>query len=95
MLVRECIIREKKIFCEITSKMVTPPSPFYEVHIYFLSDHFLSEKKVDFEGCLKGVDGCFKDVWRVLQGVWSVCASDKVQQTVVNLLAEQKISTAN
>ena len=39
-----------------------PPSPFYEVPIYFLSDHFLIEKKDDFEGCLKGVDGCFKGV---------------------------------
>ena len=26
----------------------------------FFSDHFLIEKKDDFEGCLKGVDGCFK-----------------------------------
>ena len=54
--------------------MVTPlpPSPFYEVPIYFFPDHFLIEKKDDFEGCLEGVDGCFKGAWRVLQGVWSV-----------------------
>ena len=38
--------------------------------IFFV--HFLSEKRDDFEGCLKGVDGCFKGVWRVLQGVCSV-----------------------
>ena len=28
--------------------------------IFFV--HFLSEKRDDFEGCLKGVDGCFKSV---------------------------------
>ena len=54
--------------------MVTPPppSPFYEVPIYLFFVKFLSEKKNDFEGCLKGVYECFKGVWRVLQGVWSV-----------------------
>ena len=61
---REAIIREKKrFFVKSLHKMVTPPpSPFYEVPIYFFSDHFLIEKKDDFEGCLKGVDGCFKGV---------------------------------
>ena len=49
-----------------------PPSPFYEVPIYFFPSIFLAKKRDDFEGCLKGVDGCFKGVWRVLQGVWSV-----------------------
>ena len=51
---------EKIFFVKSLHKMVTPPSPFYEVPIYFFSDHFLIEKKDDFEGCLKGVDGCFK-----------------------------------
>ena len=35
----------------------------------FFPVHFSSEKRDDFEGFLKGVDGCFKGVWRVLQGV--------------------------
>ena len=51
--------------------MVTPPRPPFVKSLFF-SDHFLSEKRDDFEGCLKGVDGCFKGVWRVLQGVCSV-----------------------
>ena len=37
----------------------------------FFSDNFLSEKRDDFEGCLKGVDGCFKGVAGCLKGVWS------------------------
>ena len=49
--------QQKKILRE-----AIPPSPFYEVPIYFFPDHFLIEKKDDFEGCLKGVDGCFKGV---------------------------------
>ena len=54
-------IVKKRFFVKPLHKMVTPPpSPFYEVPIYFFSDHFLIEKKDDFEGCLKGVDGCFK-----------------------------------
>ena len=59
---REAIINSKKrFFVKSLHEMVTPtPSPFYEVPIYFFSDHFLIEKKDDFEGCLKGVDGCFK-----------------------------------
>ena len=60
--VREIVVLVKKrFFVKPLHKMVTPPpSPFYEVPIYFFSDHFLIEKKDDFEGCLKGVDGCFK-----------------------------------
>ena len=54
-------------FVKSLHKMVTPP--FYEVPTNFFPVHFLSEKRDDFEGCLKGVDGCFKGVWRVLQGV--------------------------
>ena len=43
--------------------IVTPPRPPFmkSLFIYFFV-HFLSEKKDDFEGCLKGVDGCFKGV---------------------------------
>ena len=36
----------------------------------FFSDHFLSEKRDDFEGCLKGVDGCLEGVAGCLKGVW-------------------------
>ena len=57
------ILKKKRFFVKSLHKMVTPPPvPFYEVPIYFFSDHFLIEKKDDFEGCLKGVDGCFKGV---------------------------------
>ena len=48
------------------------PSPFSEVPIYFFRPFFERKKLDDFEGCLKGVDGWFKGVLRVLQGVWSV-----------------------
>ena len=54
------MIEEKKIFS------------FYEVPIYFFPSIFWAKKIDDFEGCLKGVDGWFKGVLRVLQGVWSV-----------------------
>ena len=47
-------------FVKSLHKMVTPP--FYEVPTNFFPVHFLSEKRDDFEGCLKGVDGCFKGV---------------------------------
>ena len=64
---------KKRFFVKSLHKMVTPPpSPFYEVPIYFFSSIFWAKKIDDFEGCLKGVDGCFKGVLRVLQGVWSV-----------------------
>ena len=62
---REALIREKKrFFVKSLHKMVTPPppSPFYEVPIYLFFVKFLSEKKNDFEGCLKGVYECFKGV---------------------------------
>ena len=55
------IIREEIFFfVKPLHKMVIPPFPFYEVPIYFFSDDFWIGKKDDFEGCLKGVDGCFK-----------------------------------
>ena len=61
---------KKRFFVKPLHKMgPPPPSPFYEVPIYFFFDHFLIGKKDNFEGCLKGVDGCFKGAWRVLQGV--------------------------
>ena len=66
---REAVIREKKIFCEITSENGDPPpSPFYEVP--FFSFIFRAKKGDDFEVCLEGVDGCFKGVAGCLKGVW-------------------------
>ena len=51
---REAINSEKKrFFLKSLHKMVTPPSPFYEIPIF--SRPFFDEKKDDFEGCLKGV----------------------------------------
>ena len=61
---REAVIRDKKRFLvKSFHKMVTPPRPPFmkSLFIYFFV-HFLSEKRDDFEGCLKGVDGCFKGV---------------------------------
>ena len=55
-------IVKKILFVKSLHKMVTPlpPSPFYEVPIYLFFRPFFDRKKDDFEGCLKGVDGCFK-----------------------------------
>ena len=64
VMFREAINCEKKrFFVNPLHKMVTPPRPPFmkSLSIYFLSI-FLSEKRDDFEGCLKGVDGCFKGV---------------------------------
>ena len=56
---REAVIREKKrFFVKSLHKMVTPPSPFYEVPIYFFFVHFLSEKNRWF--------------WRLFEGCWWV-----------------------
>ena len=44
--------------CKITSQ--NDPSPSYEVPIYLIFCPFSVRKKDDFEGGLKGVDGCFK-----------------------------------
>ena len=54
--------------------MVTPPPrpPFMKSLFIFFRPFFERKKIDDFEGCLKGVDGWFKGVLRVLQGVWSV-----------------------
>ena len=60
---------KKRFFVKSLHKMVTPPSPFYEVPIYFFFRQFFEPKKDDFEVFLKGVEGCFKGVARVLQGV--------------------------
>ena len=54
---------KKDFFVKSFHKMVTHPlrPPFMKsLFIFFV--HFLSEKRDDFEGCLKGVDGCFKGV---------------------------------
>ena len=73
---REAINCEKKdFFVKPLHKMVTPPpSPFYEVPInFFFSSIFLAKKRDDLEGCLKGVDGCFKCVaGGCLKCVWWV-----------------------
>ena len=61
--IREAVNCEKKKFVKPLHKMVTPPRPpFMKSLFIFFPDHFLIEKKDDFEGCLKGVDGCFKGV---------------------------------
>ena len=70
--VGEAINCEKKDFLWNHFIKWWPPSPFYEVPIYFFPSTFWAKKRDDFECCLKGVDGCFKGVWRVLQCVWSV-----------------------
>ena len=46
--------------------METPPSPFYEVPNYFFLSIFERKKEM----ILKGVEGCLKGAWRVLQGFW-------------------------
>ena len=59
--VREATNSEFFLFVKSLHKMVTPPRPPFmkSLFIYFFVN-FLSGKKDDFEGCLKGVDGCFK-----------------------------------
>ena len=63
--IREAILRKMKDFLWNHFIKLRPPSPFYEVPVYFFPSIFLAKKRDDFEGCLKGVDGCFKGVWRV------------------------------
>ena len=64
---------KKWFFVKSLHKMVSPTRPPFmkSLFIYFFRP-FFERKKDDFEGYLKGADGCFKGVWWVLQGVWSV-----------------------
>ena len=65
-MVREAIVTQIKDFLwNHFIKWRPPPSIFYEVPIHFFSSIIWAKTKDDFGGCFKGV-------WRVLQGVWRV-----------------------
>ena len=53
---REAIVRKIKDFFVKSLHEMETPSPFYELPLYSFSFHFFSEKKDDFEGCLKKID---------------------------------------
>ena len=76
---REAINCEKKIFCETTSSNGDPPpSPFYEVPIFFPTIFWTKKKMIlkvvwrvlmgvlrVFEGCCRVFEVCLKGVWKI------------------------------
>ena len=80
ILLREALNCEKKrFFVKPLHKMVIPPpSPFYEVPIYFFFRPFFDQKKKMilkvvwrvFMGVLRVLEGCFRVFEVCLEGVW-------------------------
>ena len=69
ILFREAINKKTDFLWNHFIKWWSPPSPFYEVPIYFSFDHFLSEKR---EMISKVVWRVLMVVLRVFEGCWWV-----------------------
>ena len=76
MYLREALVRQIKDFLWNHFIKWSPPSPFYEFPIYFFRQ-FFKQKRDDFEGCLKGVDGDMAESLHFVMDHWIQCKLGK------------------